>query len=410
MDWTRPQLLDCEIQHYAWGSKGPDAYLAQLKGINNPDQPMAELWMGAHPKCPSKVTGVGLDECLKTSPLEILGAATHESHPHQLPYLFKVLCAGDALSIQLHPNKTEAEALHAQDPTHYPDDNHKPEIAIALDRLEALLGFETFEQIVAHLESNPELRTFIGDESLASLEQASSEDDAIRDAEVKRVFIALFAKSVSHREELKSLTAAMASRLSGQAELSARDQWFVDLQKTYPEGDIGLFCLYFLNYRVLERGEGVFLKADVPHAYLKGNIIECMANSDNVVRAGLTPKFVDVENLAKIVLVECSPLKTQAPEDNGLSGACYRVPISEFEVHTWKTEQHTLDVDMARLTGPRILVVTAGQVMASAEGEPVVANKGDVLLLADACSSSLKLSRETEIFLARPAFCSVITP
>lgn len=403
MDWTRPQKLDCQIQHYAWGSQGPDAYLAKLKGIENPDQPMAELWMGAHPKCPSEIAGVGLDQLLKVSPLEILGKATHEAHPHQLPYLFKVLCAGDALSIQLHPNKSEAEELHAQDPEHYPDDNHKPEIAIALDRLEALLGFETFENIVINIESNHELKSFIGEESLLSLEKASSDDDSIRNVEVKRVFNGLFAKSLSDRDELKTLTASMAQRLCAQNDLSARDQWFVNLQKTYPEGDIGLFCLYFLNYRVLERGDGVFLKADVPHAYLKGNIIECMANSDNVVRAGLTPKFVDVENLAKIVLVECSPLVTQAAEDNGLGGECYRVPISEFEVHTWKAEQETLDVEMARLSGPRILVVTEGQVSASAEGESVVAQKGEVLLLADACSSSLRLSKGTEIFMARPA-------
>lgn len=404
IDWTRPQLLDCDIQPYAWGCVGPDAYLAKLKGIEKPVAPMAELWMGAHPKSPSKIHGQGLDELLKSSAETIMGPELHQQYGHGLPYLFKVLSANDALSIQLHPSKKEAEELHQRDPKNYPDDNHKPEIAIALEGgLEALLGFESCENILKNIETHPELNEFIGPESLESLKKANAEDDHAKAGEIKRIFTGLFQKSIEEKELLKTLTDRMASRLAQQNDLEPKLQWFVDLQKTYPEGDVGLFCLFFLNYRRLEAGQGVFLKADVPHAYLKGNIIECMANSDNVVRAGLTPKFVDVETLSKIVLVECEALQTQQAEDNGLEGGVFKVPVPEFEVHHWKSSDHGLNINMAKLNGPRMFVIINGSISASAEGSSFEAKKGDVVFLADACSSQVTLAANSEIYLARPA-------
>jgi mannose-6-phosphate isomerase len=402
IDWTAPQLAICKVQDYAWGCKGPDAYIAKLMGLKNTDSPMAELWMGAHPKAPAIIQGESLFNACQKESFHILGPDITKKFG-QLPYLFKVLSAGDALSIQLHPNKKEAEELHQKDPSHYPDDNHKPEIAIALDELEALLGFESIQDLISNIKNHPELQAFLGHESLESLEKAQGEEQEAQLREIKRLFSRLFSLSLSHTSQLKELTEKMAQRLQQQNHLNDKDRWFCKLQKVYPEGDVGLFCLYFLCFRTLKAGEGVFLKADVPHAYLSGNIIECMANSDNVVRAGLTPKFVDIETLANIVLVESEPLKVQTETDNGLGGGVFKVPVPEFEVHHWNSDERELDIQLSKIGGPRFVIVTEGAAHFSSESGGLDAKKGDVIFLADACSSHMRLPPKSHIYLASVA-------
>ena len=398
INWTLPQKLECSVQAYGWGGVGPEAYIARLLGWKAPTNPMAEIWMGAHTKAPSKIQGIGLDEWIKKFPSEILGAKAGKKLNQGLPYLFKVLSANEALSIQLHPSKGEAEKLHAKDPKNYPDDNHKPEIAIALDGLEALLGFDTLENIVAHFEAEPEMADFLGEALVSELREALGAKVEVQNQKLKKVFAELFELSQRDKPKLKTCTMAMATRLKKSKLSSPRSRWFVELQQQYPEGDVGLFCLYFLKYSTMQAGEAVFLRAGVPHAYLRGNIIECMANSDNVVRAGLTPKFVDVETLAKIVVVEQDSLKVQFGQDNGLGGKIFKVTIPEFEVHHWKNDQAEVSVDVGQLSGARILVVISGRVSCG----DFCAKQGEVVLLADACKKSLQLSHSGEFYLARP--------
>jgi mannose-6-phosphate isomerase len=138
------------IQNYDWGTRNKEAYIPQLLGIDaKPDTPYGELWLGAHPKAPSMVWVDGeltpLDQWISAHPIEVLGKAVARKFNGQLPFLLKVLSAGEALSIQAHPNKAQAKILHATDPLHYPDDNHKPEIAIALDSLTALVGIKPYD-------------------------------------------------------------------------------------------------------------------------------------------------------------------------------------------------------------------------------------------------------------------------
>ena len=154
---AQPYLLKGTLQHYAWGTQNKDAFIPHF--INIPverDTPYAELWMGAHPKAPSTLAldnnNMPLDKCIEMFPEEILGKAIFARFK-QLPFLFKVLSAAQALSIQAHPNKAQAEKLHMQDPEHYPDDNHKPEIAIALSNLTALAGFKSFDSLINTLEN-----------------------------------------------------------------------------------------------------------------------------------------------------------------------------------------------------------------------------------------------------------------
>ncbi|HEY3342559.1 MAG TPA: mannose-6-phosphate isomerase, class I, partial [Anaerolineae bacterium] len=144
---ARPYLMHNQVQHYEWGTHDGDAYIPQLLGITpQAGQPYAELWMGAHPKAPSTVVVDGhdipLDQWIAAHAQELLGHAVAARFDNGLPFLLKVLAAGEALSIQAHPNKAQARLLRASDPAHYPDDNHKPEIAIAIDSLTAVMGIK----------------------------------------------------------------------------------------------------------------------------------------------------------------------------------------------------------------------------------------------------------------------------
>lgn len=398
IDWTRPQKAASKVQDYAWGEVGPGSFLGKLLGDES-EGPKAELWMGAHPKCPSIVGDRGLDQWLRENP-SLLGEESLNIDPKGLPYLFKVLSAARPLSIQLHPNKAEAADLHARDPEHYPDDNHKPEIAIALEEHEALLGFEPLDHLIQALDEFPELRLMLDKLEISNLEDSLKQSDDSKREALKAVFSSLFVESEKEPEKLKETVRAVRQKLLEKTDRSAKENWFLELSEPGHEGDVGLLCLFFLNYRVLKPGEGVFLKADVPHAYLRGNIIECMANSDNVVRAGLTPKFVDVETLAKIVQVELEPLAVQVGEDNALGGSVYRVPVREFEVHHWSSDDAGMEVDIQKLSGPRFGVILNGKV--TFEGKEAF-SRGEVFFLSDLCGVSMKLDGGSELYLARPA-------
>ena len=397
VDWSRPQKTSSQVMDYVWGEVGPSSYLGQLRGEFS-DTPKAELWMGAHPKAPSEVSGKGLDQWFLEKP-ELLGEASLSIDPVRLPYLFKVLSAAKPLSIQLHPNKKEAEQLHKKDPKNYPDDNHKPEIAIALEEHEALLGFESLPNLLEILETNPELMGLLDSGAYENLKAGGGKAEAKKKEALKAVFTSLFEKAQESPEMIKKAAEAMKRRMISKIEKSPKEKWFIKLADEGHEGDVGIFCLFFLNYRVLQPGEGVFLKADVPHAYLKGNIIECMANSDNVVRAGLTPKFVDVATLAEIVEVELKPLKVQMGKENGLGGKVYRVPVKEFEVHYWESQDKNLAVDLSKIMGPRFGVVLQGKITFE---KRETYTKGDVFFLSNLCSSSMELAAKTELYLARP--------
>jgi mannose-6-phosphate isomerase len=401
MNFDKSIPLKCQIQHYAWGSSGEQAFLNQLMSLNQNYEPLAELWMGAHPKAPALAESISLHQLIQSDSLAILGEDSVKIWGKTLPYLFKVLCADDALSIQLHPNKSEAEALHAKDPKHYPDDNHKPEIAIALDQLEALIGFEEFSQLVSDLENYPEITEFIGNETYQQLQQSLNHSNAKKLEVLKKAFMKLNLNALNQQEELQQLNQKLYEKILKNGARNPKESWYLKLYPKYPNGDVGLFVLFFLNYRVLHQGEAVFLKADVPHAYLKGNIIECMANSDNVVRAGLTPKFVDVETLAKITQYELAPLAIQSGEENGLGGVVYKTPVQEFEVHFFETSDQSLNMNLNSWQGASIGLVLKGQLQF--ENETNVYQKGDVFLISDQAKLKAKLSKNSQVCFARPS-------
>lgn len=359
----RPYLLQGKIQHYAWGTMGHTAFIPKLLGITPaPNLPYAELWIGAHPKAPSDVMidgqPVPLDQWITRYPVQLLGAPIAEKFANRLPFLFKVLSAGESLSIQAHPNKAQAEALHARDPEHYPDDNHKPEIAIALDALTALVGLKPLNQMRDTLTRYPEIAGFIGEEICGQL---NAHSDAPQTG-VQRLFSALITRSVTDIEALMGAIDALAGRLAiTSTALTEAEALFLDLRQRYTGADVGLFALFLLNLVHLERGQGIFTEAGIPHAYLKGNIVECMANSDNVVRVGLTPKFKDAETLLDILDYTPRPVTILGNTPGVSDEVVYVTPAAEFQITRWALSPGATRVET---TGGKLeaLLVTNGDI------------------------------------------------
>jgi mannose-6-phosphate isomerase len=320
------QKMTNAVQNYAWGSH--DA-LTRLYGIANPDnQPMAELWMGAHPKSPSRVPGA--DGALRSLRFLIdedqpkqLGADV-ASRFGELPFLFKVLCADQPLSIQVHPSKAAAEIGFAKENAagiplsaaerNYKDPNHKPELVFALTPFLAMNGFRELTDIVSLLQpiagAHHDIATFLQQPDTAHLST-------------------LFASLLTMSGEQKSLAlGVLKAALNNQQGEPWDTVRFI--AGFYPD-DSGLFSPLLLNVVQLAPGEAMFLYAETPHAYLKGVALEVMANSDNVLRAGLTPKFIDVPELLANLQFRPQPasgLLTQ-PERRG-NELFFPIPVEDF--------------------------------------------------------------------------------
>ena len=306
--------LECVAQKYAWGRAGLGSTVAQLLaaqgGAVDESQPYAELWMGTHASGPSAVVlGDGSRQALGAY-LAAHPAAGATDPPraaeiaaHGLPYLFKVLSVATALSIQAHPDKKAAERLHVARPKDYKDDNHKPEMACAVTEFEALAGFLPVRAVLEHVKHTPELAALLREEraSAALLKEAAAPSgEAAQQTALKTLFATLM---TAKPESVAREAAALDKRLRSAADkvrLIPEDALALRLLGQYP-GDVGVFCAYFMVYKVLEPGQSVFLGANEPHAYLAGDCTEIMACSDNVVRAGLTPKLRDTDTLVSML-------------------------------------------------------------------------------------------------------------
>ena len=282
------------ILNYAWGSK--DA-IQKMYGIANPEgKPQAEIWMGAHPNgCSALIDEQGetlrLDAFIKQDAAAILGDA--QTNFGELPYLFKVLAAAEPLSIQVHPDKANSEAGFAAENAagvpltaahrNFKDPNHKPELVYALTPYRAMNGFREFAEIVA----------LIKDLALPALQ---TEIDAFCLQPTDATLKALFAASLRLQGDIRRETVATLLATAQQRQDEAAFAEVLRLAGFYPE-DMGLFAPLLLNVITLQPGEAMFLYARTPHAYLQGVGLEAMASSDNVLRAGLTPKHIDIDAL-----------------------------------------------------------------------------------------------------------------
>lgn len=344
-----PSFLSMQnpIQGYDWGSH--DA-LTTLFGIPNPaGKPQAELWMGAHPNGCSEVVLAGqaqkLSTLIENAPAAVLGEAT-QARFGSLPFLFKVLCAEKALSIQVHPSKAQAEAGFAKEeaasisPTaanrNYKDPNHKPELVFALTPYQAMNGFRAIPAILALFErvKLPALA-----ELVAALAASQNE------AGLQHFFHQLLVLEGARKEEALAGLLAYA----GQHQDEETFALITSLAAQYP-GDVGLFSPLLLNVVTLQPGQAMYLDACTPHAYVRGTGLEIMANSDNVLRAGLTPKYIDVAEL--LDCTRCLP----KPDDQILlaprvEGAVqhFEVPVPDFTFSVYPAGEHQLTTTSAEI-------------------------------------------------------------
>ena len=367
-------LLKNSIQEYAWGSR---TAIPELLGQSVPaDKPQAELWMGAHPKAPSRVLAAGLwrslPEVIEESPEETLGQEVAARFSNKLPFLFKVLAAAKPLSIQAHPNKEQAGQGFARenglgiplDAGHrnYRDDNHKPEIICALTPFWALNGFRKIEETLSLLEE----ARIPGLVEIVSFLRSHPNRDGL-----KKFFNHLMTTDSGKQGKIVEQAVNYAEKRTHEEPVWT---WMIKLNEEYP-GDMGVLSPIFLNLIRLEPQQAMYLPAGELHGYLEGVGIELMANSDNVLRGGLTPKHIDVQELLTVLNFTDGGLNILSPENLTPGEAFYSTGAEEFVLSVIRINK------AAPFSSPRDRSV---EMMMCTEGEVSVTDlsAGDITRLA----------------------------
>lgn len=371
------------VQRYDWGST---TLLPRLLGVQPDGTPQAELWMGAHPSAPSLVQlperRVSLAALVASDPDRYLGPAVVARFGPFLPFLFKVLAAAEPLSLQLHPDAADARAgfereeaagLDASDPRRtYRDPNPKPEILCALDRFEALSGFRAPADIAARFEAFGLDRSWV--------------DLALR-REPGEVCGALWDLSPEQQRALASTAAAAAVEGGAAATRFPREAEFVRRAAVRHPGDVGLVVGLCLNRLRLLAGQALYAPAGRLHAYLEGIGVELMANSDNVVRAGLTTKAMHIPELRRLLDGgPCRPETLLPTVDEATGESRYATPADQFALSSFLVEGEAVTL---RSPGPEILLCTDGgaDVLDLAGGDVLALERGDSLFVPAACGA-----------------------
>ena len=398
------RLLHNQIQPYPWGST---TAIAELTGQTNPvGTPQAELWMGAHPAAPSAVdTPEGrlpLTELIAAEPNAQLGAASLKHFGTRLPFLLKVLAAQKALSIQLHPTRAQAQAGFAAEEARgvprgaaervYVDDWPKPEILCALTRFEALAGLRPAAEAGRALDG-------LGVPALAPIAAELAADP--RPETVAHALATLLSWPVADRAELVAQVVAAATWAAVKPGEFARAYDAVRRISADHPGDIGLVCSLLLNHLVLEPGQALFMGAGGVHAYIHGTGIELLANSDNVIRAGLTPKHIDIPELLRVLDPAVTvPVLAARQESPGVE--VYDTPVPEFRLR-----RLTVDGEPVAVPGdgePRIILCVGGEaeVRQGDDDDEVLALASGASCFLAAEDSPVRVTGRATLFLASP--------
>ncbi|MBF0278022.1 MAG: mannose-6-phosphate isomerase, class I [SAR324 cluster bacterium] len=365
--------LDCQAMNYDWGKPGSRSLVAQLLPGQSIDHslPYAELWMGIHPNAPSRVkfgNGELLSEVL-TKNRKLLGAHTMKRWG-TLPFLFKVLSIAEPLSIQMHPDKSWAESLHSDDPQHYPDPNHKPEIALAISGVETLFGFENEQKVIQVLKRYPILQEFCGEEVLNSSEGKK------RHPHLEDLFPVLLNLPEKRGEMLLQ---RLFQQVQKEVNRTEKEELFLSLFPQYRR-DLGLLFLFFMQKMPIAPQTSLFLKANRLHAYLSGDLVECMANSDNVIRAGITNKFKDVEQMLSRLNYRGEPARLCAGISHSNCITKYPCDAEEFILETIELPHHKL-FRQQKTKSPSILLTLSGRGQLESEMAGFELCKGTVLFI-----------------------------
>lgn len=378
--------LTGKVQDYAWGDTSS---IATLQGRTPSGRPEAEVWFGAHPSAPSATENGPLDGVIAADPVGTLG------EPGTLPFLVKLLAAARPLSIQAHPSIQQAREGFARenaagiplDAAHrnYKDDNHKPEILIALTPFKAMAGFRPVEQTVELLDE-------IAVPELDKARQLLADDAVDVDKRLRLVL-----SEWLELDEPAPIVNAVLARVPELDSAVARNLVFIG--EAFP-GDVGVLAALLLNHVELAPGQALFLPAGNMHAYLEGFGVEVMANSDNVLRGGLTEKHIDIAELEDIVVFEPIADPVLAAEEtagDGVHRVEFPIPVPDFAVTRYS------GVGSVPLEGPAIILAVAGRValddsleIGPGEAAFIAAEDGEVAAEFRAADSA------TDFFVVRP--------
>lgn len=355
--------LEGHLQHYEWGSAST---LPRFLGRAADGEPWAEVWFGAHPLGPARVPGgATLDRVIDAEPDRMLGSDVARAFGPRLPFLLKVIAAERPLSLQVHPTREHAaESFAAESAAGLPldsplrtyhDANHKPEMLIALSAFTALCGFRTPRRAAVILDG-------LGTDLTDRLHRLLRENPTAHG--MRAAFRTLVSASMRPpASAVDEVVEACRARAEAGASPSPRIDRAVTLLAEHHPGDPGVVAALLLNPVSLQPGEAMFVPAGALHSYIRGTGIEVMAASDNVLRAGLTPKRVDADEVLQCVSVTAAPPLRVAPERQNPTSIAYYAPVDDFELAVTEladppgapVEPHPIPG-----TGPRIVLGLEG--------------------------------------------------
>lgn len=385
------------VQHYAWGGF---SFLPELlQEENTANEPWAEYWMGAHPKAPSidLDNNKNLKALIDADPVGTIGEQVQKRFG-ELPYLFKVLDVKDMLSIQVHPSKTEAEkGFDAEEKAgiaisdakrNYKDRNHKPEVMVALSEFWLLHGFLPEDKLVKVLEDVPEFHSLVSvfdGNNYKALYQHVME---LPQAESDQILLPIIQRELQKKHD-------------GELQKNDAGWWVTKLYENEPPTiniDKGIYSIYFFNIVKANPGEAVFQAAGIPHAYLEGQNMELMANSDNVLRGGLTPKHVDVPELLKHTLFQpVHPNVMKAASDTAVE-TVFSCPVPDFGLSMLQLEKGQSYSSTS--SSLEIFFIIEGAVTIADSTTTVVLKRGQAAAILTATNYSLNASEKAVVFKA----------
>jgi mannose-6-phosphate isomerase len=365
------------IQPYAWGSL---TAIAEFLGKEPTGKPQAELWFGAHPLAPSTVEGEPLDKVVAHDPVSVVGRASVETFGQRLPFLLKVIAAAQPLSLQAHPSREQAEAGFAREQAAgiprdapnrtYRDGWPKPEVLCAMVQTEALCGFR-------EPHATYELFQKLGVGNALELVKPLADADVPTEERLATVFGRLLRLSPNQRSVITDVVQAAEAR-NQPNDLASFAGTARELGQHYP-GDPGVLAALLMNRVTLQPGDALYMPAGNLHAYLSGGGVEIMANSDNVMRGGLTPKYVNVDEL--LAILDFTPgfpgLITPVEESPGI----WRYPTPAPEFALWRIEAREEPVTVPAETAGRIVLVTDGELSVKSDMQDMHLVRGEAALL-----------------------------
>jgi mannose-6-phosphate isomerase len=377
------ELLRNAVRPYAWGSR---TTIAELLGRPVPaPHPEAELWMGAHPGDPSRVGDRSLLEIVDADPNGQLGRLCAERWGNRLPFLLKILAAEEALSLQAHPSAAQAREGYEREEAagvprdaatrNYPDPTAKPELICALTEFHALVGFRDPHRTVRLLRALETSALAPYTELLAGQPDSSG----LRALFTTWITLPQLALDTLLPEVLDACVLHVKEH--GEFDLECRT--VLELGEAH-DGDAGVLAALLLNRVALAPGEAIYLPAGNLHSYLHGTGVEILANSDNILRGGLTPKHVDVPELLRVLDFSCGDVPVLRGEQDGPQMWLYPTDAPEFELSRleWAADE-TTEVVVSSV-GPQILICTAGGVRLESAGQQLDLARGESVWLAAA--------------------------